>query len=78
MTRSLFFPDEVIFRSHPRYIISYVNNRIRRQTETYSNIPIYHDVNTPVPFIEDLSKYGDTSNVKHSKADHIYLEGMGI
>lgn len=77
MTRSLFFPDEVIFKSHHRYIISYVNNRIRRQTETYANIPIFHDINTPMPFIEDLSKYGDASNVKFCEQNHIYLEGMG-
>jgi len=55
-----------------------VNNRKRRRTETFANIPIYHDVNTPRPFMEDLSKYGNADHTHaHAKPDHVYLEGMG-
>ena len=77
ITKSLFFPDEVIFKSHPRYITVYSNIHKRRKSETFANIPIYRDKNTPMPFNEDLSHYGDSSNVKNNEENHIYLEGMG-
>ena len=75
ITSSLFFPDEVIYKGHPRYVASYLNNRIRRKENTYSNIPIYMDVNTSKPFREDFRQYCDEQTVENSKEGHIYLEG---
>ncbi len=57
ITSSVFFPDEAIFQGHPRYAASIINNRERRQYRTAIYIPIYRDVNTPQPFVDDLAAY---------------------
>lgn len=78
ITKSIFFPDEAIFNGHPKYATSILNNRKRRKSKTCINIPIFTDVNTPKPFIEDLSEYyGGNSRESYSKLDHIYLDGIG-
>ena len=40
---------------------------------------VYKDKNTPSPFIEDLTKYGDDGAGKAgAKPDHIYMDCMGF
>ena len=41
---------------------------------------VFIDTNTPRPFLEDLSKYGDDGGASESAAveDHIYLDAMGL
>jgi glutamate--cysteine ligase catalytic subunit len=75
ITKSMFFPDDCIFRDNPRYAISVVNNRQRRQAQMSANIPIYKDIRTPNPFSEDFSLFGKTN--LNLKSDHIYMEGIG-
>lgn len=78
ITSSIFFPDDAVFKGHPKYATSILNNRKRRKSKSGMNIPIFMDVNTPKPFIEDLSTYyGGPSRELYSKLDHIYLEGIG-
>jgi glutamate--cysteine ligase catalytic subunit len=78
ITRSLFFPDDAIFKGHPKYAISILNNRTRRKAQSSMNIPIFMDINTPKPFIDDLSDfYGNNERETYNKLDHIYLEGIG-
>lgn len=74
---SLFFPDEVIFPDHPRFKTLTRNIRMRRREKVAHYIPIFIDTNTPRPFIEDLSPYGDKDN-SASVEDHIYLDAMGF
>jgi len=55
-----------------------VNIRKRHGMTAFTNIPIYHDVNTARPFVEDLSKYENADHTHaNAKSDHVYLEGMG-
>ncbi|CAF0782918.1 unnamed protein product [Adineta ricciae] len=77
---SLFFPDEVIFPDHPRFKTLTRNIRMRRKSKVALNVPIFIDENTPRPFIEDLSVYGDDGGASDSAAveDHIYLDAMGL
>lgn len=68
---SIFFPDDAIFQGHPRYAISMINNRERRQTKTSINIPIFNDSNTPKPFYDELSEN------PYELPNHVYLDGIG-
>nr|XP_023017994.1 glutamate--cysteine ligase-like [Leptinotarsa decemlineata] len=71
-TRSLFFPDEVIFPGHPRFKNLSRNIRERRGEKVAINLPIFRDKNTKIP-VDD--------SFKHSKAalpDHVYLDAMGF
>lgn len=78
-SHSLFFPDEAIFPGHPRFRTLTRNIRERRGEKVAINIPIYKDTNTPQPFIEDLSKYGDNGeSQKAALPDHIYMDCMGF
>ncbi|KAK3759087.1 hypothetical protein RRG08_010700 [Elysia crispata] len=76
---SLFFPDEAITQSHPRFQTLTRNIRHRRKEKVAINVPIYKDVNTPSPFVEDLSAYGDDgSSAAAALPDHIYMDAMGF
>ncbi|KAL4217769.1 hypothetical protein ACF0H5_022508 [Mactra antiquata] len=78
-SRSLFYADPVIFQGHPRFSTLTRNIRERRGEKVAINIPIYKDKNTPSPFIEDLSKYGDNGESQSAaKPDHIYMDCMGF
>lgn len=77
VTRSLFYPDEAIFPGHPRFKTLTKNIRERRQSKVVMNIPIYHDTNTPNPFIEKLDNINDESK-QVMKENHIYLDAMGF
>ncbi|XP_023932288.1 glutamate--cysteine ligase catalytic subunit-like [Lingula anatina] len=78
-SRSLFYPEEVIFPGHPRFKTLTRNIRQRRGEKVAINIPIFKDKNTPSPFQEDLSQYGDSGESQAaSLPDHIYLDAMGF
>ncbi|XP_050689699.1 glutamate--cysteine ligase catalytic subunit-like [Eriocheir sinensis] len=78
-SRSLFFPEAAITQSHPRFKTLTRNIRERRQEKIAINVPIYVDLKTPRPFVEDLGKYGDDgSSAAAAKKDHIYLDAMGF
>uniref|UniRef100_A0A8D8RA44 Glutamate--cysteine ligase n=1 Tax=Cacopsylla melanoneura TaxID=428564 RepID=A0A8D8RA44_9HEMI len=79
-SQSLFLPEEIIFPGHPRFATLTRNIRLRRGEKVAINIPIFKDVNTPRPFIEDLSQYGETdpTRAKAALPDHVYLDAMGF
>ncbi|XP_068244548.1 glutamate--cysteine ligase catalytic subunit [Palaemon carinicauda] len=78
-SRSLFFPSEAITQSHPRYSTLTRNIRERRGEKVAINVPIYKDLKTPSPFVEDLSRYGDDgTSAEAAKVDHVYLDAMGF
>ena len=40
---------------------------------------VFKDVNTPEPFVEDLSQYGDDGRSQRATcADHVYVDAMGF
>ncbi|KAK3886936.1 hypothetical protein Pcinc_008945 [Petrolisthes cinctipes] len=79
VTRSLFFPEEAITKCHPRFKTLTNNMRERRKEKVAINVPIYVDLKTPRPFVEDLSQYGDDgSSAEQAKEDHIYMDAMGF
>jgi len=73
VSRSLFFPDEAINGSHPRFKTLTRNIRERRGEKIMINVPIFPDTNTPTPFMEDLPP--ESSNVR---PNHIYMDAMGF
>uniref|UniRef100_A0A0N5AG44 Glutamate--cysteine ligase n=1 Tax=Syphacia muris TaxID=451379 RepID=A0A0N5AG44_9BILA len=77
--RSVFFPDEGVYHGHPRFRNLVRNIRERRGEKVAINVPIFHDKNTPSPYIEDFSKLGiRDEDVKSAKPDHIYMDHMGF
>ncbi|XP_067950314.1 glutamate--cysteine ligase catalytic subunit-like [Watersipora subatra] len=74
VSRSLFFPDEAINNSHPRFKSLTTNIRQRRGEKVAIHVPIYVDTNTPQPFVEDLPAEGSSA----MKPDHIYMDCMGF
>ncbi|CAL1548977.1 unnamed protein product, partial [Lymnaea stagnalis] len=79
ISRSLFFPDEAINQGHVRFMTVTRNCRLRRTEKQLINIPIYKDINTKSPFIEDFSILGDDgSSAAAAKPDHIYMDCMGF
>jgi glutamate--cysteine ligase catalytic subunit len=77
VTRSLFYPDQVIYPGHPRFASLSKNIRERRGSKVAINIPIYFDKNTPKPFIEQLPLSNEESR-RAQKENHIYLDAMGF
>lgn len=78
-SRSLFFPDQAIYPGHPRFKTLTRNIRQRRGEKVAINVPVFKDVNTPDPFVEDLSQYGDNGESQRAaKTDHIYMDAMGF
>ncbi|GFO40403.1 glutamate--cysteine ligase catalytic subunit [Plakobranchus ocellatus] len=79
VSRSLFFPDEAISQNHVRFKTLTRNIRHRRKEKVAINIPIFKDVNTPSPFVEDFSALGDDgSSAAAALPDHIYMDAMGF
>ncbi|KAJ1668109.1 glutamate--cysteine ligase [Coemansia sp. RSA 1813] len=83
-SRSLFLPDEVI-NPHPRFRTLAGNIRERRGSKVAINMPVFHDVNTPRPFIDPTIPYnrslfpGDKEAVEGAALpDHIYMDAMGF
>jgi len=78
-TKSLFWPNEATFLGHPRFSRLSANIRERRGEKVAINIPVFKDVNTPDPFVEDLSSLGDDgSSAAAAKPDHVYMDAMGF
>ncbi|CAH1772328.1 unnamed protein product [Owenia fusiformis] len=78
-SRSLFYPDEVIFQGHPRFKTLTRNIRHRRKEKVIINIPVFKDTKTKEPFIEDFSVLGDDGEAaRAAKPDHIYMDCMGF
>lgn len=83
ITQSLFFVDQAIFPSHPRFQTLSKNIRERREAKVAINVPVFYDKNTQNPFIEDLAAYGDgpdpeTESKLAAKPGHIYMDAMGF
>lgn len=77
--RSLFFPDEAVYGKHPRFKTLARNIRERRGKKVIINIPVYKDINTQTPFVEDLTILGDDGEgAGASLPDHIYMDAMGF
>ncbi|KAJ1902329.1 glutamate--cysteine ligase [Kickxella alabastrina] len=82
--RSLFLPDEVV-NPHPRFRTLAANIRERRGAKVAINMPIFHDANTPNPFVDPTIPYErnlfpEDSEAKKGAAlpDHIYMDAMGF
>ncbi|XP_059154932.1 glutamate--cysteine ligase catalytic subunit-like [Physella acuta] len=79
VSRSLFFPDDAINQGHVRFKTLTRNIRNRRKEKVAINVPIFKDVNTKSPFVEDFSPLGDDgSSAEAAKPDHIYMDCMGF
>lgn len=76
-SRSLFVPDSVIYKGHPRFATLTRNIRERRCERVAINIPIFKDKNTQCPFEEDLlAMGGDTDSLNAALPDHVYMDAM--
>ncbi|KAF9996985.1 hypothetical protein BGZ65_007429, partial [Modicella reniformis] len=82
--RSLFVPDEII-NAHARFPTLTANIRTRRGSKVAINMPIFHDKNTPKPFIDPtiptFTDYPEDKNAIEEGAalpDHIYLDAMAF
>ncbi|KAJ2338435.1 glutamate--cysteine ligase, partial [Coemansia sp. RSA 2618] len=83
-SRSLFLPDEVI-NPHPRFSTLAGNIRERRGSKVQINMPVFHDLETPRPFVDpaipyDRSLFPGDKEAKEGAAlpDHIYMDAMGF
>jgi len=78
-SKSLFWPSKATFLGHPRFARLSANIRERRGEKVAINMPIFKDVNTPDPFIEDLSALdpNGTGSVA-AESDHVYMDAMGF
>lgn len=79
VTGSLFLPDQVIFDGHPRFLTLVRNIRSRRGRKVVINLPVFKDVKTEDPFIDDTVKEEDDFNGEARaalKADHVYMDAM--
>jgi glutamate--cysteine ligase catalytic subunit len=82
VSRSLFVPDEVI-NPHARFPTLTANIRSRRGSKVAINIPIFHDIKTPKPFIDptiprDRGIFPEDKEAAEGAAlpDHIYMDAM--
>ncbi|KAI9481397.1 MAG: glutamate-cysteine ligase-domain-containing protein [Benjaminiella poitrasii] len=82
--QSLFVPDEII-NPHARFPTLTANIRRRRGSKVKINMPIFHDINTPKPFIDptipwDRQLFDHDKEAKEGAAlpDHIYMDAMAF
>lgn len=82
--RSQFLPDEIA-NPHIRFPTLAANIRSRRGRKVEINVPIFKDVNTPVPFKDptvdyDLHKWPEDDDVRNgaAKVDHVYMDAMAF
>ncbi|ORX61668.1 GCS-domain-containing protein [Hesseltinella vesiculosa] len=82
--QSLFVPDEII-NPHARFPTLTANIRRRRGAKVAINVPIFHDKNTPQPFIDptipwdrDLFDHDKEAKLGAAKPDHIYMDAMAF
>ena len=78
-SKSIFFPDEIIFQGHPRFKTLSRNIRQRKGSKVEIQVPVYKDTKTKSPFIEDYTDLGDDGEAAATaKPDHIYMHCMGF
>lgn len=78
-SKSLFFPDQTIFQGHPRFRTLSRNIRQRKGSKVEIQVPVYKDLKTKSPFVEDYSQLGDDGEAaRTAKPDHIYMDCMGF
>jgi glutamate--cysteine ligase catalytic subunit len=78
ITRSLFLADQSMYNIHPRFSTIAKNIRMRKNQKNQEiYVPIYHDKNTPRPFIDDslLQIKADEDIVRENK---IYMDSIGF
>ncbi|KAI8365960.1 glutamate-cysteine ligase-domain-containing protein [Radiomyces spectabilis] len=82
--QSLFVPDEII-NPHARFPTLTANIRRRRGAKVEINMPIFHDKNTPKPFIDptipwdrDWFVHDKEAKQGAAKPDHIYMDAMAF
>ncbi|KAF9309976.1 hypothetical protein BG003_009066 [Podila horticola] len=82
--RSLFVPDQII-NAHARFPTLTANIRRRRGSKVAINVPVFHDKNTPKPFIDPTiprrNLFPEDSNAIEDGAalpDHIYMDAMAF
>ncbi|ORZ09459.1 glutamate-cysteine ligase-domain-containing protein [Absidia repens] len=82
--QSMFVPDEII-NPHARFPTLTANIRRRRGSKVEINMPVYHDKNTPRPFIDptipwdrELFDHDKEAKQGAAKPDHIYMDAMAF
>ena len=82
--RSQFLPDEIA-NPHIRFPTLAANIRARRGRKVEINVPIFRDVNTPIPFKDlsidyNLHEWPEDDDVRNgaAKDGHIYMDGMAF
>jgi len=82
--RSQFLPDEIA-NPHIRFPTLAANIRSRRGRKVEINVPVFKDVNTPVPFNDptvdyNLHKWQEDDDVRKgaAKVDHVYMDAMAF
>ena len=79
VSRSVFFPDDAIFPTHPRFKLLTKNIRSRRGRKIAINMPVFKDTNTEDPFVDkDLERLGDEESKRAAKPNHVYMDAMGF
>jgi glutamate--cysteine ligase catalytic subunit len=76
-SRSLFLPVETI-NAHARFPTLTQNIRKRRGSKVAINVPIFRDIQTPIPFIEMIQSERIIDLEKDAKVDHVYMDAMGF
>lgn len=73
VTQSEFMPDDVI-NLHPRFPTLSSNIRERRGKKVEITVPVFHDVNTPQPWVDPLLKDRPVG----VSSQEIYMDAMGF
>lgn len=74
ITRSLFFPDEAIFKAHPRFRTLSGNIHKRRGQKVSIHVPIFDDLNTSRPFRESF----DFDGGDETRENEVYMDATGF
>ncbi|KNC74969.1 glutamate-cysteine ligase catalytic subunit, partial [Sphaeroforma arctica JP610] len=74
IAKSLFIPDSAI-NPHPRFGTLTKSIRERKGRRVDIDVPIFHDKNTPNPFVEEFP-HDDGEAAKMAKPDTIYMDAM--
>ena len=82
--RSQFLPDEIA-NPHIRFPTLAANIRARRGRKVEINVPIFKDLNTPIPFRDptvnyNLHNWPEDDDVRNgaAKDDHVYMDAMAF
>ncbi|MCJ1316948.1 Zn finger-containing GTPase- Activating Protein for ARF [Xylographa vitiligo] len=82
--RSQFLPDEIA-NPHIRFPTLAANIRARRGRKVEINVPIFKDLNTPIPFKDptvnyNLHNWPEDDDVRNgaAKDDHVYMDAMAF